>query len=535
VPTNETAGIDYKQYVVVLRRHILVIIILTLAFGAAAYAYSSSKTPMYEASALLLYAPQLDVTDPLSGSGYGDSVGQELELQSATTIIRGPELDRRVRARLARSAEAAWYSLSATISSSDTEASSGAGNAITISVTSPDPQVAAEVANLYAQQFVAYRVEKDQERIAAAHEVIAQKLKEFQTEAQRASPDFILLSERLRDLEILSATATGNFDFAVPATPPSAPYAPQPMRSAIMGGAFGLLLGVGYSVLREKFNTRLRNYREVGELMDLPVVGRIPVIPQASLQKGPLIVVTEAEGRAAESLRALRGNIEFVSLGAENRVLMVVSAQKGEGKSLVVGNLAASLALSGKKVILVDADLRRPRVHSLFPVGNVHGVSSVVAGISTLEDSLQSVTPLHTSRVRMGGNGDRPQSADGNYGDQAHLWLLTSGPIPPNPGEMVASQRFRDIIAALAAMSFDYILIDSPAFLSVSDATALATTVDGILLLVNMSKTRRPILEEARDFLALLPAPSLGVITVADPTVGDERYHYYVGAAERRK
>jgi Mrp family chromosome partitioning ATPase len=153
----------------------------------------------------------------------------------------------------------------------------------------------------------------------------------------------------------------------------------------------------------------------------------------------------------------------------------------------------------------------------------------VVAGIATLEDSLQTVTPLSTTQVRLGGNGDRPKPTDDNYGDQARLWLLTSGPIPPNPGEMVASQRFKDIVTELAGMSFDYVLIDSPAFMSVGDATALATTVDGILLLVNMDKTRRPILEEARDFLDLLPAPRLGVIVAADPGAGDERYHYYAG------
>ena len=527
--TEETTGLDFRQYLAVLRRHILVILILMLALGVGAYAYASSQTPMYEASALLLYEPQLDITDPLGGTGYGNSLAQELQLQNATTIIGGPELAKRVQGALSSSTIEEPYSVSATVSSSDLESGSGIGNTLSISVTSPDPEVAAEVANAYAEEFMDWRVEKDRSRIAAAREVIGQQLKEFDTEAERASSDFFLLSERLRDLEILGETVTGNFEFVIPAAPPSTPYAPQPMRSAIIGGALGLILGAGYAVLREKLDTRLRSYREVGEMMGLPVVGRIPEIPPASMQKGPLVVVSEAEGRAAESLRALRGNIEFVSLGSENRILMVVSAQKGEGKSLVIANLATSLALSGKKVVLVDADLRRPRVHALFTVRNAIGVSSVVAGISTLEDSLQSVTPLQTTKVRMGGNGDRPKPTDDNYGDQARLWLLTSGPIPPNPGEMVASQRFKDIVDSLAAMSFDYILIDSPAFMSVGDATALATSVDGILLLVNMSKTRRPILEDARDFLALLPAPRLGVITVADRGVGDERYHYYAG------
>ena len=251
---------------------------------------------------------------------------------------------------------------------------------------------------------------EDRARIAAAQEVIAQKLRSSRPRPQRASSDFVILTERLQDLEILSSTATGNFELAIPATAPSAPYAPQPMRSAVMAGALGFLLGVGYAFVREKLDTRLRSYREVGEIMNLPVVGRIPAIPQASMEKGPLVVVTEAEGRAAESLRALRGNIEFVSLGEENRVLMVVSAQKGEGKSLVTANLATSLALSGKKVVLVDADLRRPRVHALFKARNTKGVSSVVAGIATLEDSLQSMTPLSTTTGAHGRQRRPPQA-----------------------------------------------------------------------------------------------------------------------------
>ncbi len=525
--TEETAGIDIGHYLAMLRRHVLVIVILAVAFGGAAYAYASSKTPMYEASAVLLYSPQLDVSNPLS-TGSGSTADQELQLQNAVTVLGGSDLRKRVRGDLPPSGSS--YSMTAAATSSDSSGN-GVANTVTISVSSSDPETAARVANLYATKFIAYRLEKDRARIDAAETVITQKLKEFQTPAQQATSDFYILSERLRDLEITAATATGNFESVDTATPPSEPYAPQPMRSAAMGVILGLVVGAGYSVLREKLDTRLRSYREVGDIMNLPVVGRIPVIPQPSLQKGPLVVVTEAEGRAAESLRALRGNIEFVSLGAENRILMVVSAQKGEGKSLVLANLAASLALSGKKVVLVDADLRRPKVHSLFSLRNGRGLSSVIAGFVTLDDAMQSVSPLSTMRVHLGGNGDRPKPADDNYGAESKLWLVTSGPIPPNPGEMVASQRFLDTIAALAQMPFDYILIDSPAFMSVGDATALSRAVDGILLLVNMDKTRRPVLEEARDFLSLLPAPRLGVITVADKGAGDERYHYYGGGA----
>ena len=127
------------------------------------------------------------------------------------------------------------------MSTSDVASGADIGNVLEISVTSSDPEVAADVANLYAQEFVDWRVERERARIDAAETVISQKLKEFVTEAQRASSDFFILSERLRDLEILSATATGNFDFVIPASTPSAPYAPQPMRSAMMAGGPGAL------------------------------------------------------------------------------------------------------------------------------------------------------------------------------------------------------------------------------------------------------------------------------------------------------
>ena len=172
----------------------------------------------------------------------------------------------------------------------------------------------------------------------------------------------MLLTERLRDLEILSATATGNFTLAVPAHPPGAPYAPRPRRSAAVGAVLGLVFGAGLASLREKLDTRLHSHREVREIMGLPVIGRVATIPDQALAKGPLVVVSDAAGRAAESIRVLRSNLQFVALGEETRVLTVMSAQKGEGKSLLTANLAVSLALAGKKVVLVDADLR-PNFH----------------------------------------------------------------------------------------------------------------------------------------------------------------------------
>lgn len=524
---QDSAGIDMKRLVAVARRRALLIVVLTLVCGLGAYMYAASKTPLYEATAFLLYEPQLDITNPLS-QGYTDRNAQDLQLQSAVTIITGPTIAKQVAARFGDQDTWPPHSVSAVVASSDVAASSDTvRNGLRVSVSSPDPEWAMRLANAYAEEFVDWRIATERARIEAAQEVILQKLKEFQTPAQKATSDFVILTERLRDLEILAATATGNFTVAVPATVPSAPYAPQPRRAAIMGTAIGLVLGVALAFVREKLDTRLHTYREVRDLMGLPIIGRIARIPGDALAKGPIVVVSEANGRTAESLRVLRSNLEFAFLGEQNRVLMVMSAQKGEGKSLITANLAASLALAGKKVVLVDADLRRPRIHTLFKAKNSAGVSSVIAGLADLDQALQTVDLLGAPLVRAGGDGSRPQQDEDTFGAGARLWLLTSGPIPPNPGEMVASRRFAALVDELTAMPFDYVLIDSPAFLAVGDAAALGGVADAIILVVNMKMTKRPTLEEARDFLGPLPATKLGVVTVMDDTGKGERYHYY--------
>jgi Mrp family chromosome partitioning ATPase/capsular polysaccharide biosynthesis protein len=514
-----------RLYLTLIRRHILLIAALTIALGVAAYGYSASKTSMYEASSQLLYAPQLNVSDPLN-TGYTDPTTQELQMQSAVTIITGPAIDKLVMAQIGDPGVLPDYSVSAAVTTSDLQASSPTDNGVAVTVDSTDPRWAAKLANAYAEQFVTYTANTDRARLAAAEAIVSAQLAKYQTSSQQSSEDYVLLTQDLHDLKILAATTTGNFSVAVPASAPSAPFAPKPKRSAAIGIVLGLVLGIGLSFLREKLDTRLHDRHEVSEIMEMPVIGRVAKIPVEALAKGQLVVMSEADGRAAESIRVLRSNLQFASLGEKNQVLMVMSAQKGEGKSLLMANLAASLALAGKKVVLVDADLRRPRVHSIFGARNTHGVSSVIAGFCSLEDALQTYdleSPLAVT-VR-GNNGDEPKTIDADT--PPPLTLLTSGPIPPNPGEMVASRRFAGLIRELAAKEFDYVLVDSPAFLAVGDAAALAGVADGIVLLVNLDLVTKPTLEEAREFLRHLPPTKLGVVTMMDSVGKNERYYHY--------
>ena len=516
---GNSAGLDVRRYLTVVRRHIILIVALMVILAVLAYAYSARKTPLYQSTAQLIYTPQLNVSDPLN-QGYVDPTTQELQMQSAVTYITGPIISKAVLTSTAGALPD--YSVDAAVTTSDVNSSNPTDNGVAVTVTSTNPVWAAKLANAYADAYVAYSQKYEIDRLSKAQDVVSKQLKNYAP----SSTDYQILANDLQSLKILAATTTGSFTKAVPAYPPGAPFSPKPKRSAAIGAILGLVIGVGFGFMREKLDTRLHDRNEVSEIAEMPIIGRVGRIPAEALAKGPLVVMSEAEGRAAESIRVLRSNLQFASLGEENRVLMVMSAQKGEGKSLLTSNLAASLTLAGKHVVLVDADLRRPRVHSIFGVRNTHGVSSVIAGFCTLDQALQRYELEGPLAVKVrGGNGDGPQPIEGE--NLPPLTLLTSGPIPPNPGEMVASRRFAEIIRELADKEFDYVLIDSPAFLAVGDAAALAGAADGIVLLVNMKMITRPVLEEARDFIRHLPPNKLGVVTFMDHVGKGERYHYY--------
>jgi Mrp family chromosome partitioning ATPase/capsular polysaccharide biosynthesis protein len=518
------AGIDVRHYVALLRRQILWIVLITVALTVVGYVYSASKTPFYEASAQLLYVPQLNVNDPLS-QNYTDPTVQELQLQSAVTYLTSPPIHSAAMTLIDDPPTLPEHSVSVAITTSDSQASSPIDNGVAVTVDSTSPVWSAKIANAYANAFVNWTKANDLASLEAAERVLEGQLKNLQASGGTASADYTTIRQDLTQLQILASITKGNFQLAVPATPPSAPYAPKPKRSAAMAGVLGLFLAVGFAFLREKLDTRLHNSREVSEIIGLPVIGRIGKIPEPALARDPIVVAGETDGRAAESIRVLRSNLQFASLGEKKQVFVVMSAQMGEGKTLLTANLAASFALSGKKVVLVDADLRRPRVHSIFGVRNQNGVSSVVAGFCGLDEALHTFNFENDRGVKVRVSPDGQGSTA--IAAPPRLTLMTAGPPPPNPGEMVASKQFATMIHDLSMKRFDYIFIDSPAFLPVGDAAALAAVADSILLLVNLKMTNKPTLEEARDFLAKLPPNKLGVVTVMDSVGKGERYHYY--------
>ena len=353
---------------------------------------------------------------------------------------------------------------------------------------------------------------------------------------------------------MLESTVTGNFQIITDAGPPSAPFYPNKKKGAAEAIVIGLVLGIALAFLIEQFDTRLHGEEQVMELLDLSMIGFVPQLSRHSRDTGSLPTLSHPSGPTAEAYRLVRGNLEFTTLDDDIKSLLITSSVQGEGKSVTACNLAVSMALAGKRVVLIDADLRSPRVHTYVGIPNAVGLSSVIARRVSVADAVVPVvldtSPRHNGslvmtsqraaaaaqavpaaissiKVRTSSGAEQGMPPDWLWpeGPDATpiLRVLTSGPLPPNPGEIVASRRCGEIIAELAADA-DIVLVDAPAMLPVGDTAALAGWVDALVYLVNADKVRQPALKQARSQLAHLSCRKLGIIEIAD-----KKGHGYYG------
>ena len=219
-----------------------------------------------------------------------------------------------------------------------------------------------------------------------------------------------------------------------------------------------------------------------------------------------LVALTEPKSAAAEAFRTLRTNIQFASPDKPVHTILATSTRPDDGKSTTIANLAITFAASGSRTVLVDADLRRPHIHKIFNLPNDAGLTTLVSDIARAESMTGVSPPLQETQV-------------------PNLRVLTSGPVPPNPAEILASQRMAELLETLRADA-EYVLIDAPPIIAVADAAILAPRVDGVILVVNAGKTRRDLAVKARDMLRQVNANILGVV-LNNARVDKSAYEYY--------
>jgi len=486
---------------------------------------------MYQATSLMMYQQAPDIANPLGSASSTDVTTLALQVQSVVNTVNSPAVNSRAGDLLRRSDPSArGYTMTAAVVAPGSSSGSTVSDVVGVTAVSARPKVSAAAANAYAQSIIDLRLESNQARLRKAQEAIRSQMKQYDTTASRLSTDYLLLVQRLRDLQVAVATATGGFTIIQPATPPPSPSSPKPLQSGVIGLGVGLFAGIALAFVVGQFDTRVRTHAQAGEILGLPVVGRVPRLARRLLRHGPLVTLTEPEGSVAEALRVLRSNLDWARIDDGWKSLLVTSSRKGEGKTLTLCNLAVTLALAGKKVVVVDADLRDPQVHTAFSMPNETGLTTVIQGTLSLAAALR---PFDLQRSD-GSSAITPANAPATPStvENGSLLVLTSGPLPPNPGEVIASRKLAITLDRLANIDADYILVDAPPILGVGDAGVLATSVDGLLFVVNIDQTRGPTLEEGREALDPLPCRKLGVVVVGERP--DSTHHYRYGYSRRQ-
>ena len=325
--------------------------------------------------------------------------------------------------------------------------------------------------------------------------------KEAQAIANAVGRQFPLLVQEL-EKPPAGGVSPVKISLVQPAGLPTSPVSPDPVRN--LGGALvlGLLLGVGIAVIRERLDNTVKDEGDVRALTDAPSLGRISFFPDAD--KSPLIVHEQPGSLRAEEFRHLRTNLRFVNTTGQVQAIVVTSSVPSEGKSTTVSNLAITLAEAGMRVALIEGDLRRPKVAEYLGLEGAVGLTNVLIGQLSLTDALQ-------------------QWGDGN------LTVLPSGPIPPNPSELLGSSAMADVIEKLRS-DFDIVLIDAPPLLPVTDASILAGSTSGVVLIARAGVTKRDQLTKSFETLAVVQAPVLGfVVNAVQRSRKEEAYGGYYG------
>lgn len=269
-----------------------------------------------------------------------------------------------------------------------------------------------------------------------------------------------------------------------PASTSKTPTSPVPTRNLALGLVLGLLLGAGLAMLRHLLDTTVRTDEDVEEITEEPVIGAVHYDPRAV--KEPLIVESDPSSPRSEAFRAVRTNLMFVNAARHPKTILLTSSIPGEGKSTTIANLALTLAQSGSRVCLIEADLRRPRLLEYLGLEGAAGLTDLLIERAMLDDVLQ------------------PYGSD-------RLDVIGAGAIPPNPSELLASEPMSRVLLNLSAR-YDYVLIDTPPVLPVTDAVVLSTKVDGVIVLVGTTIVRKEQLEATLEALSAVDNSLLGLV-----------------------
>jgi capsular exopolysaccharide synthesis family protein len=400
----------------------------------------------------------------------------------------------------------------------------GQTDLIRVRAADRDPKRAADIANAAAEAYVSLSRDYNQGALKLAADAVAAKLDETRMElfdvarqitqrqsANKTVPEelkaqlqvgtglFVTLSEKYEQLAITQTLEQGVGQIVSRAVTPGTPVRPRPVLNTILGLVVGLVLGFGGALLAEYLDNTIKTPEDVERYYGLPTLSRVPTFEAGSRQSFELALLKDSSSASAEAYRSLRTALEYLNFDGSLKTILVTSAAPREGKSTTLANLAVAIAQTGKRVLVIEGDFRRPTVHRFFNVNNDVGLSDVLTGKASLRAAIQGCAV-------------------------PNLGILPCGAVPPNPSELLGSATMRSILDHAASVA-DFILLDSPPVLAVTDCAVLAPLVDGLLMVSLAGSSTREGAQRAVDVLRRSETRLLGV--VLNGLAPAERYGYY--------
>lgn len=442
---------ELRDYLHVLRTRWLSIVTVALVTLAATAAATLLTTPEYTSSTRMFFAVQggETVSDLAQGSTFTEKQMASYAEVAQSPIVLDPVAEAFGLDQDSRSLASA---LNVTVAADTT--------ILVISATDEDPVLARDLANAVADEL--------------------------------ASTVGGLSPERPDGTETVRATMLSE------AQVPDSPSSPNTVRNLALGLVLGLLLGVGVALLRQVLDTKVRDENDIASVTDASPLAIVPI--DTAAVDHPVFMHDDSMGARAEAIRRLRTNLQFVDFGDRPSSIVVTSSVPAEGKTTTAINLAASLADAGARVVLIDADLRRPSVAKYMGFEGRVGLTTVLIGRAAVEDVVQP------------WNGTT-------------LDILPSGQVPPNPSELLGSRAMSRLLSELAE-AYDVVLIDSPPLLPVTDAAILSKMVGGTLVVAGADRLQKPQLRTALEALTKVDAHVLGIVLNKAQRKERDRYAY---------
>jgi polysaccharide biosynthesis transport protein len=531
----DTSG-ALADYLSTLARRKWLLILPIVLVPLVAVAITFGQSAVYQATAQVLLSQQNVVANATGANNGVPYVDPNRLAATQSDVARSPQ----VVSRVLKAAHVNGLTASDISGNSSIFPEIGS-DLLDFSFKNGDSAVAARVATAYAREYTIFRRNLDTAALKSAIQDVQNKINGLQARGvKETSPLYTNLLDSQSKLETAATLQTANTTL-LKAADYATKVSPNPKRNALLGLGLGVLLGLVLAFGAEAVDRNIRTDREIEEGLGIPLIGRLPQPPRKLRNANRLVMLDEPHSPGAEAFRKLRTSIDFANLEHDAQVMLITSALEQEGKSTTAANLAVAYARAGRKVTLVDFDLRRPFVHKFFRRGIFPGITDVISGRVQIEGALQEIAlpsiDTNVSRLPTSArlsdyvaSAEAPPISAGAVGGQ--LMLLPAGSATAaDPADFLDGVTVKELFAKLRKLS-DVVIVDAPPTLAVGDALIVSAAVDAILIVVGRRGLSRAALDDFGRQLSTVSARQLGFV-LAGAGGGEYMSGYQYGYGRR--